>query len=45
LQTKSSSAEVDYLVASGGRAVPIEMKSGPGGPPTPARAAAMTYAC
>ena len=28
---KSSSAEVDYLVASGGRAVPIEVKSGPAG--------------
>ena len=25
---KSSSAEVDYVVASGGRAVPIEVKSG-----------------
>ena len=24
-------AEVDYLVASGGRAVPIEVKSGPAG--------------
>jgi len=28
---KSSSAEVDYLVASGGRPVPIEVKSGPAG--------------
>ena len=28
---KSSSAEVDYLVASGGRPVPIEVKSGPSG--------------
>ena len=28
---KSSSAEVDYVVASGGRAVPIEVKSGPAG--------------
>ena len=28
---KSSSAEVDYLVASGGRAVPVEVKSGPSG--------------
>ena len=28
---KSSSAEVDYLVASGGRTVPIEVKSGPAG--------------
>jgi len=28
---KSSSAEVDYLVTSGGRAVPIEVKSGPAG--------------
>ena len=28
---KSSSAEVDYLVASGGQAVPIEVKSGPAG--------------
>ncbi len=28
---ESSSAEVDYVVASGGRAVPIEVKSGPAG--------------
>ena len=28
---KSSSAEVDYVVASGGRAVPIEVKRGPAG--------------
>src|SRR5450756_431175 len=28
---KSSSAEVDYVVASGGRVVPIEVKSGPSG--------------
>jgi predicted AAA+ superfamily ATPase len=28
---KSSSAEVDYLVASGGRVLPIEVKSGPAG--------------
>jgi predicted AAA+ superfamily ATPase len=28
---KNSSAEVDYVVASGGRAVPIEVKSGPSG--------------
>jgi predicted AAA+ superfamily ATPase len=28
---KSSSAEVDYLVSSGGRAAPIEVKSGPAG--------------
>ena len=28
---KSSSAEVDFLVASGGRVVPIEVKSGPSG--------------
>ena len=28
---KSSSAEVDFLVASGGRVVPVEVKSGPSG--------------
>ncbi len=28
---KSSSAEVDYMVAPGGRVVPIEVKSGPSG--------------